>query len=248
MNSTEAPMNPGSPIRMFALPKSGSSASEYEDAAALEEPVKNGDPLRASVADGATESVFAKQWAEVLAKGLVADAVETKEAWEDALRSWRREWLRLVEEQLDDLPWYAAAKVEDGAFATALGLTIRPDGTWAALSVGDCLLVHLSSRGERTAWPEDDPDAFGSRPTLACSRSDAPVSSPQVREGTWSTGDAFVLATDAVAAWLLRVGVRRVLDWDADAFESAVREARASGALRNDDCTLLVIPPVRTNR
>lgn len=234
-------METGSPIRICAVPKSGSSASEYEDAAAVED----GEVVRAAVSDGATESVFAKEWAEILARGVVADAVETTDTWANRLPAWRGEWFMRVEDRLDDLPWYAAAKVEDGSFATVLGVTIRPGGTWSALSVGDCLLVHLSADGSRRAWPEDDPAAFGSRPDLVCSRSDVSSASPQTCEGTWSSGDAFVLATDAVAAWLLRTGVRRASGWDQDAFASAVREARASGALRNDDSTLVVIPPQR---
>jgi len=239
-------METASPVRICAVPKSGSSASEYEDAAAVEDgAVEEGEVLRAAVADGATESVFAKQWAEILARGVVADAVETSDAWTQRLPAWRGEWFLRVEEKLNDLPWYAAAKVEDGAFATVLGVTIRPGGTWSALAVGDCVVVHLRADRGQTAWPEGDPDAFGSRPDLACSRSDASSATPQVYEGTWSRGDAFVLATDAVAAWLLRTGARRTLDWDQDAFEAAVRDARASGALRNDDSTLTVIPPVR---
>ena len=228
-------------------PKAGHASDEYEDAAAV---AADAWPVRAAVADGATESAFARRWAEQVAHGAVADAIATPEALHKALPAWRAAWQAEVDARADALPWYAAAKAADGAFATLLTCTLHADGTWHALSIGDCGLFQVRSGEAVIAWPLAEADAFHNRPDLLSSRptSDTsgapdtpPVQTPpvQTQTGTWTPGDAFVLATDAVAAWLLRTGPDAALTLTPDAFADAVASARASGTLRNDDATLV---------
>lgn len=224
--------------RVFALPKAGHRADEYEDACRTSE----GDrlPWCAAVADGATESAFARLWAQRLVDGFVAE-----EARADAFGGWleacRKGWLGEVGEQTIGLPWYAAAKVEQGAFATFLGLHLNADASWEAVAVGDCGLFHLRGDDVLQAWPLADPAAFTNRPPLLCSLPGAAVPPPMHASGTFQAGDAFLLATDAVAAWLLRAGPAAARTWTADAFVRHVHQARHSGALRNDDVTLAVV-------
>ena len=55
-------------------PKSGNTASEYEDAYAVKP-----EALRFAVADGASETSFARQWAELLVEGFVQAAPSAAE-------------------------------------------------------------------------------------------------------------------------------------------------------------------------
>lgn len=224
------------------MPKGGASTDEYEDAAAVR---KAAWPVRAAVADGATESAFARPWAETLAEGLCTIAV-TPDALLDALPDWRSRWVEAHADRTEELPWYGAAKTREGAFATLLGLELRRDGHWRAAGVGDGLLLHLREGAVQQTWPHAAPDEFTNRPALLASRPGP--SNPEVEDcravtGTWTKDDTFLLATDAVAAWLLRTDPEAARTWTADDFRAAVESARAEGVLRNDDSTLLVLTP-----
>jgi hypothetical protein len=238
--------------RLLAVPKAGVGADEYEDAAGVR---AEEWPVRAAVADGATESIFAQAWAETLVKGLCRTSA-TPEALATALPDWRATWASALDDQTDEMPWYAAAKAQEGAFATLLGLELRSDGRWRAVGVGDSVLFQLRDAALRRSWPYTDPGDFSNRPVLLSSRAhpECPVpGAVQTVAGRWQRGDTFLLATDAVAAWLLRaeppqehrLGPRTdptaAWTWDADAFRDAVAAARADDRLRNDDSTLLVL-------
>src|SRR3989441_5352916 len=70
-------------IKVFSCPKSGNSAEEYEDAWALRQtrtPPTGG--IRVAVADGATESSFAKLWAVLVAESYVRSEVTGAEVFE----------------------------------------------------------------------------------------------------------------------------------------------------------------------
>jgi hypothetical protein len=228
--------------QILSVPKGGASTDEYEDAAAVR---KASWPVRAAVADGATESAFARPWAETLAEGLCTVEV-TPDALLDALPDWRSRWAEAHADRTEELPWYGAAKTREGAFATLLGLELRRDGHWRAVGVGDGLLLHLREGAVQQTWPHAAPDEFTNRPALLASRPGP--SNPEVEDcravtGTWTRDDTFLLATDAVAAWLLRTDPEVARTWTADDFQAAVESARAEGVLRNDDSTLLVLRP-----
>lgn len=223
-------------IRTFWLPKAGHREAEYEDAWAVTE-----TPLHAAVADGATESAFARSWAERLVQGAVDHGVTDEEALQQRLPAWRADWAEAVAARTTVLPWYAAAKAEQGAFAALLSLGVEPDGTWQAVAVGDCCLLHLRDDSLSAAWPLDDPAAFSHRPALLASVPTEDDPAVETTTGTWRPGDAFLLASDALAAWLLATGPAAALDWTDDAFREQVEAARADGTLRNDDVTLVLL-------
>lgn len=223
--------------QIFTVPKAGADAAS-EDAADVR---VEAWPVRAAVADGATESAFAGLWARTLVEELLAQPAATEEAYAAAVEAGRASWAAAVADRLDDRPWYVRAKAEEGAYATALGVALHEDGTWAAVAAGDCCLFHLRDERPVATWPYDAPDAFTNRPSLVPSRPGRPVPAPRTTSGRWQSGDALLLATDAVAAWLLRRGPTRGLEVPPSTFGEVVEHARAKGVLRNDDATLLVL-------
>src|SRR5262245_4614002 len=110
--------------RGFRLPKRGNTPDEYEDALA-------GDPAagRFAVADGASESAFAGEWARLLAEGFVRAAGP----WEGWLPGARARWA--AEAGGRPMAWYEEAKFQEGAFATLLGLHAGRR-RWHAWAVG----------------------------------------------------------------------------------------------------------------
>lgn len=220
---------------MLWQPKDGHAEHEYEDAFAVSD--AEGLPVHAAVADGATETAFAGAWARRLVQGFVDTHPEDAQALEAALPAWRAAWAEAAEGH--GLPWYAAAKVEDGAFATLLGLTVRVDGTWTALSVGDCCLLHVRESQVRLTWPYTRPEQFTNRPDLIRSRSQPGGLQVATTAGTWQPGDRFVLATDALAAWMLRQHI--LPGWTQAEFERVTAAAREAHTLRNDDLTAVLL-------
>jgi len=65
-------------IKVFCCPKSGNSLEEYEDAWAHRQ-TRTPVGIRVAVADGATESSFAKLWAALLAESYVRSEVDGTE-------------------------------------------------------------------------------------------------------------------------------------------------------------------------
>lgn len=231
-------------VLAFAAPKRGLPRQEIDDAwSQLVLPSRT----RVAVADGATESSFSALWARLLARGYTQGRLDRRlnSSFNRALALEQEAW-----EQRAPHPtaWYAQEKRDRGAHATLVGLTIRPNGRYTALAVGDCALFHVRA-GRMDMFPAMTPDDFGSHPDLLSSRRTAPVS-PQRRQGDWARGDHFILASDAAAAWIARL---RFDDPD-DALACAMDAARSrrqgdawlgrerhAGRMRNDDVTIVVV-------
>ena len=225
--------------RVFWMSKAGHREEEYEDAFAVQQEASL--PFHAAVADGATETAFARAWARRLAEGFVADRVGDAAALAARLSQWQVDWTSDVRSRAEALPWYAAAKAEEGAFAALLGLALRPDATWHALAIGDACLFHL--RGHHLVgrpWPVETADAFGHHPALVPSLP-GPMSEVHECGGTWQRGDVFLMATDALAAWLMETGPTAALRLTPSTFSETVRHARTTRQMRNDDVTLVVL-------
>jgi hypothetical protein len=147
--------------------------------------------------------------------------------------------------------WFTEAAAERGAHAALLALALGGlDGRrprWRATAVGDVCCFHVRDDRLEVAVPLDDPARFTSHPDLLSSLPEAVVPGPVVAEGGLRTGDMLVLATDALAAFLLRLDaagepvwpvVRRI---DTARFGALVAQGIAAGLLERDDATLVRI-------
>jgi hypothetical protein len=179
-------------------PKPGNAGGENEDATALD-----AGALRFAVADGATEAWQSGGWASHLAAEFVRRPPTPGDfpAWLTAARGG---WTPPAA----GTAWYVEVKQEQGSFATLLGLEFRqpkntPGLTWKAVAIGDsCLLVLRGGRFE-VAFPLATVSEFGSRPALVPSSTEVRCPKPEWLAGRAEPGDLFILATDAVARYLL---------------------------------------------
>lgn len=186
---------------IYFRPRPGYTRYEYEDAWAG--PRRAGRRLRAAVADGATETVFAGTWARLLVEGFLTHGPALFLDGHDVLQTVRLGWQTAVRPLSDTLPWYVSAKIESGAFAAFLGLEIDDRGAWQAVCIGDCELFHERNGTLLAAWPFAEASDFGYRPHLVSSAAGDPLPEPSVLTGVAYPGDHFLLATDAAAAYLL---------------------------------------------
>jgi hypothetical protein len=214
---------------------------------------------RLAVSDGASESAFSREWAQILTHRFVSRApVLSTFDWE-GMTTWLdacgQEWSRGI--PWDRIPWHGQAKTRTGAFATFLGMTLSPARNysgaypWQAVAVGDsCLfIVHDDFLG--LSFPLDNSGQFNNTPGLVCSN---PANNAQARahlrqtSGECHSGDTILLASDAVAAWILKECESGGRPWEQllplespaqwDAWVQARREERS---MRNDDATLMIV-------
>ena len=250
------------PPRRFSLPKAGNSPDEYEDASRTVYPQRIGVSgrrlARAAVSDGASESAFAREWADALTDAFVTGPPDLAGLTRDSLHGWlssaQDEWHGRV--PWDRIPWHGEAKAQLGAFATLLGFTVglAPGGSrklvWQAMAVGDSCLFLVRDGQLSLSFPLDDAAQFDNTPPLVCSNPDNAEDLWQnVRQsrGDCQAGDTFILASDALACWLLARNAEGEKPWetllalDRSAWSAWVDEQRSAGLLHNDDTTLVII-------
>lgn len=238
-------------LRALWAPKEGNSEAEYEDAFAptgLPTPLPN--VVRVALADGASSSIFAREWAGLLAEAFAAlpfVAAETGKRLALLGQLWRR---RVAS---DDLPWYAQEKLAGGSHATLLVVAWdRTRDRWLAHAVGDACLFVIRENRLRHAFPVTRSQNFDNHPDLLGTEGGAGrQAAPPFREarGVYRQGDRFLLMTDALAAWFLaeyEAGRRpwNALPTETPAFREWLRARRSDGTLRNDDVTLLEVTSV----
>lgn len=250
---------PGSALRyqQFCLPRHGHEPAECQDAVA-------GDAERGrfALADGASESAYAREWARMLVDDFVAGSGRVP-AWPTWLPPLQARWAETVRPAPDapPLPWYLDEPMARGAFATFLGLVVEatPDAAtpwaWHAQAVGDSCLFQLRQRQLLVRFPVKHAADFGSTPRLVGSRPAAAGPRRQrgrAHDGTAENDDQLWLMTDALAQWFLRAVEDDQQPWNelmpllsgqdpGPQFAAWVAEKRRARKLRDDDVTLLVV-------
>src|ERR1700736_3539374 len=133
-------------IKAYWLPKAGNGPAEYEDAFWPKEGRYQETQFRLAVADGATESAYSALWAKLLARAYAWSLFDV-ERMPELMPRLRQLWSRRVGN--GELPWYAEAKLREGASSTIVRLSLfdKPsvdDGQaqWQALAIGDSCLFH----------------------------------------------------------------------------------------------------------
>ncbi|MDP9367293.1 MAG: protein phosphatase 2C domain-containing protein [Chloroflexota bacterium] len=240
-------------VDAFQIQKRGNAQTECEDAYCYGDPTSK--IFRAAVADGATEAIFSRRWAEMLVRHFV-----DRPRW----GKWNTEWLAepgaAFRSNIDisSLPWYAQEKAGRGAFATLLGISFNlRTGRYWARSVGDSCCVVVDHREVRKIFPPylATSAAFGSNPYLLGSNPsmNQRLDQPQIQFGERGSRipigrSQFLLMTDAIACWFVAAIERHERPWleldeiaQEDDFGSFVASKRDAGVIRNDDTTLVRI-------
>lgn len=253
-------------------PKQGNSARECEDAHFVL-PARAPDewlaePVAAAVADGASESLLAGEWARLLTtsvtraahgcEDVLRDAGRFAGALVDAGQEWDG-WLAayVAEREADGRPiaWYEQPKLDRGPHATVLAArfaTTSGTTAWHAAALGDSCLFHIRDDRLLRAFPVESSAAFDNTPGLVNAfNRDHGLLSRHVRTaaGEAEQGDQFFLCTDALAEWFLRAAEGGGQPWrllseftphgDLDGFTAWLEKVRAEGAMRNDDVTVV---------
>lgn len=224
----------------------------------VEAPEENEDAYRMALkkgrvvlSDGASESFDARSWANLLVDQLL-ETDPSNEVIYACIQAY---------ESLHDpssMSWSKAAAYERGSYATLVIAQDDPGSqSVTIISMGDSLAVWSNGGSLLDAAPYSRSDQFAEKPTLISTRQELNASVGVNESGAWvrtvweygEEGGLLLCMTDALGAWLLRSHEQG----DLSAFErlSRIREQqelidlveveRASGVLRRDDSTLIIV-------
>ncbi len=242
-------------VRGFMAPKAGEPRASCRDAWRASKrrdglPTQAG--LRVAIADGASTASASGLWGQILVK----TAVDCKAPWCRAsfrtgiLAIKRAEWHHQARAALPQpLSWFAEAALDRGGFSTLMVVEIQGNH-WRAEGWGDSCLFHLRAGLPVQALPDLEPEAFEKNPYLLASvpgHDEGIAKNLLYARGNLLRGDILLLATDALACWLITTGawseaLREISRLRSEeAFSLWVDELRREQGLKNDDTTLVLV-------
>jgi hypothetical protein len=243
-------------IVFFSLPKIGEGENTNQDRFEI-----SADGSLAALSDGAGSSLYPSQWAEILVKAFCHSSENPIEKMQQSYQEWlqpaQEQWRQYYLEKLRNPHrkwWQGGSQIKNRGSATFLGLRLYisnelEEGKWQAVAVGDSCLFKLEKNSDRLfVFPLNFSGAF--KGTTQCFESlpEYLSSPPQFVEGFYEKGDIFLLATDALAQWILADYENRGEQWrkyfavqeQEDAIATVAR-LRQEKSLKNDDTTAVLI-------
>lgn len=214
-----------------------------------------------AVADGAGTTLFSALWAALLVKHCLRVPLMSGDPFE--VEWWVRqaqEQFKLEQPDLEHMPWNVLQKAQaQGSHSTFASLRISScDETQAVaelLAFGDsCIFVSHLAAEQPLSFPLEHEAEFLQSPVCLPSKAglfNRYFHCCHARAVNLVPGDVMVLATDAVARWIVSAGnghyksvedaLHVVSEQTADTWEAFVERARASQEMVDDDSTALVI-------
>ena len=241
-------------IKSFSCSKAGNSPEENEDRFVLPHTDLGGSLIRMAVADGATESSFSKEWAELLVEHYATSSDFDTHFFPTIFPTIRKTWLERI--NYDNLEWYAQQKLEMGAFASFLGATIDlSTGEMNATAVGDSNLFVFRDCEMQNTFPILNAEGFGNTPFLISSELQKNLTSEpffSLQTIQLLPDDILILGTDAISRWILQeiehknYPINQLIDLlnhesGPITFQTWLDEKREIGNIKNDDTTIILI-------
>ena len=193
--------------KSFITPKEAETLDYCQDACAATCILNQEHNIeRYAIADGATRSFYPKHWAELLVKKF-CEATESTNLEEWICPS-QQEWYEQVKKRVNEQNKYFLTNRfnrKESAVSTFIGLEIdKSNEEWKALIIGDSCLFHRSDTEFKSYLIENSTD-FTNRPeAFASFPKDNPIGCPKFIDDKMKPGDTFILATDALAKWIVQ--------------------------------------------
>ncbi|MFA6987977.1 MAG: hypothetical protein WC185_02870 [Acholeplasmataceae bacterium] len=239
------------------VPKQGNIEQECEDSISVKitKEKDNRQLVRIAIADGATESSFAKEWANSLTKVFKKSRLPLDEFLFSKLPSLRKEWSISI--QNVELPWYAQEKARSGAYSAFLGIIVDLEAlNFEALAIGDCCFFQIRNEIVIRQFPLNSSIEFGNNPYLISSNENrnSELTNYVVNvKGELNKGDVLLLMSDALAHWFAKnielgerpwnilLGFIGKTRFRKQKFNSWLSDQRFSKEVKNDDVVLAII-------
>lgn len=245
----------------FSLPKINEQDQDIQDACCV-----SPDQSLIAIADGASTSYLPKAWADILVKHFCNSSDNDRnistihQHWKQWLEPCQQQWGYYQNKKANSSPqWYQKPSPNKYfASATFIGLKLQPirqnENIWEAVAIGDSCLFHLRKNISNTPeiihhFPIDNSDEFET--TTECFHSmkisENQLFEPKYTSGHYQVGDIFLLATDALAKYILKNIEDQRDQWQhffavktQQDFKQLIEELRADQQIENDDTTLII--------
>jgi hypothetical protein len=248
----------------FTMPKIGDTNVDIQDSISFRS-FQEADRL--AIADGVSTSFLPKIWADLLVKKFccsIEDPIKDIEKswidwlfplqleWEKEALEFRKSLSRKIEEGEKINIFSGCSRYKDHASATFLGLElstkdINQSGTWRSVAIGDSCLFHIRKNPTETkylSWPYEKSSDFSIVTESFQSCSNHNSFQPKFYQGTYENGDIFLLATDALAEWILHSLESSNSKWEnllkienEQEFMSFIENLRNQNLIKDDDTT-----------
>lgn len=252
-------------IRFYAVPREGNDIVLSADKKAVNE-----KSTRFALADGVGTSFLPAHWAEILTDQFVKreNDFENAQDFENWLRhcsflwhSWfETTWLPIAREKSGQADW--SSEENRGASTTFIGCSL----SWEALQHNGQTPVHVTAVGDAVfflvspqqhAWTHrsfslQKADEFGpTTETLGSPERRIARDWRRVKQADFvaERTDTLVLATDALAEWIMYSQEQGQKPWDqllnitsTDHFKRFISTCRSNGMMEVDDTSILIIP------
>lgn len=243
-------------ILSFSLPKIGELEKNIQDRFE-----SSSDGSLVALADGAGSSLYPRKWAEILVKSFCKNQENPieiiKQSYQEWLQPLQEEWRQYYLEKLSTPNrkwWQGGSQIKSHGSSTLIGLRLEnlengENRQWQAVAVGDSCLFKLEQEKESfLVFPLKNSQEF--KGTTRCFESLPEYKSfpPQFEEGSYEQGDIFLLATDALAQWLLADYENQGQEWkkifelqEEEDFVKIIANLREQKLIKNDDTTVVII-------
>ncbi|HEY3993808.1 MAG TPA: protein phosphatase 2C domain-containing protein [Ktedonobacteraceae bacterium] len=213
------------------------------------------------LADGAGTTLFSNIWARVLVEYFLQVPLLSNDPFE--VEWWIRQAQNRYHQEVPPLPassWSARQKARDqGSYATLAALRVLKQDAHSLqvefLAVGDsCLLICKADERALQTFPYTRPEEFDSAPICLPSMLilfDRAFHHCLLQPHTFAPGDQVMLATDAVARWIISAGkgsctdaneaFHNVAEQTPDSWPAFVEECRQYRGMVDDDSTALCL-------
>ncbi|WP_299412660.1 protein phosphatase 2C domain-containing protein [Acaryochloris sp. IP29b_bin.148] len=243
-------------VYIFSIPKEGESQENNQDAACC----NDGGTLLA-IADGVSSSLFSKEWAQILTRKFCQNTYISLKAlhkhWYYWLHPLQEDWRNFYLSKVASLPWYAKGSThKDHGSATFLGLKIHKyasnKGYWEAISIGDSCLFQIHPKEKKiSSYPQIKSHEFSSVSVCTSSLPEYNSRIPNLWTGEYDKGDYFILATDAIAQWIVKSLEEQKFDENftkinnSEQFSDYIDHLRVQKEIHNDDTSIVLAFPKR---
>jgi hypothetical protein len=251
-------------VKGFCTHKEAESPEDCQDAYCF-----GPEKARYAVADGATQSFYPAQWAKLLVERfckekdtLNTDILSSGE-WSRWLELVQRRWYEEIQREVENHQAYYNKNRfigKESAAATFAGIEFKNDSSdkkrlfWNAMIIGDSCLFKINEHDFESYLLKHSSDFTNQPDYFASFEKDNKYEPFFSSLGTTKRGDVFLLATDALAKWILREreagqdNLKKIWNTistiqnekDFERFIGNIRQDEQI-SLDNDDSTLVII-------
>ena len=237
----------------FSLQKRSESEETNQDAIAI-----SPDERVFAIADGVSQSPFSQIWSKKVVNKFIKKPLDISDLNEQKIKDWladiRKEWRTEIDQGKASELILDLAKKEGGA-TTFLGMIIQKKKKkrqkLQLFGIGDTNMFlvkknEITGKLDVVGWPVTSVESFTDRTNALFSLDNTLQGIPELKEFNVKSGDIVILATDALAKWILKSANLGQRPWskilkNKNDIANFIDKLRYTNKIDDDDTTCIII-------